>query len=450
MIENNLYINYISHLYDALRRAFFSKNIGFSVIRLIFIKYASDNCLGAFTREEMQDYMRIQRIFAARDVEAGPDSLVPILDMLDRHYQLPNLMHNSINEYAKELFGLDDSWVKKNTSDKNFAEIMSIISSMDLTDDLDTHENGMELALNLIDNLQYHGENARLASPFYSKRELGAIANKILNVNDEDVFLDFCSGIGTTTISAVGSKKCKIINRDINEECLSVAAMLYMMCGYEGFEIGVQDQFPSEIVFSEYNGQEKDIADKIFVEAPLGVKIKEHPLRDSSLISLGAAATLLKENGTAVVTVPASALFTQFGMARSFRQTLLESGMIQCVVALPFTYTRTSIPMFLVILSKKQRDAVLFVNFASFATKSAKFKGGNSLSDANLDTLLRIINNNEEVNGVSRFASFDEIQEKEFDITPMSYVSEIVKTEDITLDEIDAKLIELYKKLSNS
>lgn len=452
---NKNYIDYISELYNALRKAFFSKNIGFSVIRLIFLKYASDNCLGANTREEMQDYMRVQRIFAARDISGGPNGLVPVLHLIDKHYNLDGIVKNSINEYAKDLFGLDESWIKKNTSDKEFVEIMSVLSNMDLTDDINTHEVGMALVLNLIDNLQYHGENVKLGADFYSRRELGTLVNKILQVEDGDVFLDFCSGIGTTTISAVGNRRCRIINADVYEESLSVAAMLYIMCGYVGFEIKNQDSFLPYDAEMNVNAEENELADKIFVDPPI-LKIKENDLRDSALISLRKAIFSLKENGTAVVTVPASTLFTKFKGAQKFREELLGCGYIQSVVALPFTYTRTTVTMYLVVLSKKHNREVLFANFTPMGIKtalditiknSARFKGGNLLSEADLETIANVIVNGTEIEGVSRFVSPGEIANNEFDLTPARYVTEVIETEDISLKEIDDELNLLYEKL---
>lgn len=448
-MENNIYINQIYRLYDALRGAFFSKNIGFSVIRLLFLKYASDNCLGASSVPEMQNYMRVQRMLSAGDVGLGPNGLVPVLDMLDEHYHLDHLMHNSINEYAKELFGLDDSWVKKNTSDRNFVEIMNILSSMDLIDDAETHEKGRQLALTLIDNLQYHGENARLASPFYSRRELGPVINRVLNIQDDEIFLDFCSGIGTTTISAVGTKKCKIINQDISEECLSVAAMLYMMCGYENFELQTCDRFPQEYI-AECEEVEFEVADKIFVDPPVSLKVRSHPLRDSSLISLGTAATMLKENGTAVVVVTAAALTSSFIGSVKLREELVGNGYVQSVVALPLTFTRTSIPMYMVVLSKKKNDGVLFVNFTAYSTKANKYKGANAMTEEHLDLLSRIVCNSEEVENISQRVGLNDIVENEYNLMPMEYVTGVKDTPYVSIEEIDRELETLYAKLLES
>lgn len=449
--------NYIKGLYNILRDTFFAKNIGFSVIRLIFIKYASDNCLGAYTREEMQEYIRVQRMFAARDVGAGPNGLIPILSIMDRHYKLDNLMHKSINEYAKELFGLDDSWNKKNTSEKNFVEIMSLLSSMDFSDDLNTHEKGKILADLLIDNLQYHGENARLASPFYSRKEIGEIASGILNVQNDETFLDFCSGIGSTTITIVGDKKCKIYNTDINEESLSVAAMLYMMCGYEEFVLELKDRFAA--FPEEWTNYEPSIekVDKVFVDPPLGLRVKNHPLRESSVISMCDALSSLKENGIAVVCVPSIALSGMGSMAQMLREKFATSGYLQSVISLPITWTRSTVSINLIVFSKKANERVLFANFCSAGVKKvfennlrSLVKIGTILTEEDVHRVVEIINNNFEIEGVSRLVGLNEITTNSFDLTPNRYVVDIIEDENITLKEIDDELASLYAKLINT
>lgn len=455
MTENRPYIKEVYHLYDVMRDTFFSKNIGFGVIRLIFLKYASDNCLGAYTREEMQDYIKVQKLFAARDVGAGPNGIVPVLDLMDKHYNLGNLMHSSINEYAKELFGLDDSWNKKNTSERNFVEIMSILSSMDLTDNLETHEVGKVLVSVLVDNLQYHGENAKFASPYYSRREIGVLANKILNVKDNEIFLDFCSGVGTTTITSVGYAKCKVINHDINEEALSVASMLYIMYGYEDFVMEQKDGFPE--AFSDV--EEKpvfEIADKIFVDPPLGIKIKNNPLRDSAIIALSSAAAYLKDNGTAIVAIPSSALGGMGNFAGLLREKLVGNQYVQAVIALPMAWPGTMVSMNLVVLSKRQNKGVLFVNACGNALKNIfdinertykRTKGNVPFSDNQLDELASIINDGKEIDGLSRLVDLNEIVAKEYRLIPNLYVSDVIETDSVSLKEIDDELDALYSKL---
>lgn len=69
----------ISLLQEELNRVFYAKNTGFSAVRLFFLKYITDNFLGATTKEDMQHYALVQKMLAARDVEGGPNALIPVL-----------------------------------------------------------------------------------------------------------------------------------------------------------------------------------------------------------------------------------------------------------------------------------------------------------------------------------------------------------------------------------
>lgn len=446
------YLKGINTLYDCLRSAFFSKNIGFSVIRLIFLKYAIDNFLGADTREQMQEYQAVQRKLFNRDVEGGPNAIYPILDIVGNHYGILDIIRPSINEYAKELYGLDDSWNKKNTSTESYKEIMSVLLSLDLTDNLETFEKGKIISECLIRNLQYHGETARLTSPYYSREELGVIAKKLLNVTENDIFMDFCSGVGLSTLSIVGDTKCKIINYDINEEVLATASMLYIMRGYSNFEMKQKDCFEENPELSD--APKFEIADKIFVDPPLGVKLRNNPLRDSSVSALSQAAALLKENGMAVVAVPAMALSSYGPMAQKVREVLVGNMYVQSVISLPISWARSTISINLVVLSKTRNESVLFANFCSEGTKKlldnfskSNQKAGMDIEVEDLSSIVEIIKNKEEVEGVSRRVFMREIVENSYNLIPNIYIRDVMEFENITLKEIDEELATLYEKL---
>jgi len=462
MIDNKKIESDIWSLYNELRGAFFHKNIGFSVIRLIFIKYATDNCLGAYTREEMQDYNRLQRIFAARDVGAGPNGLVPIFSMLDREYRLNGVMHNSINDYARELFGLDDSWNRKNASDRNFERIMSILSTMDLIDDPNTYEKGKAIVNILANNLYSHGATDKSSAVYYSSYELNTIVSKLLDVREGESYLDFASGIGTSTLSIVSNGASPIVHCDVYSEILPVSAMLLIMSGHHNFRLINKDCFD----YDGYPLDEMDIvgspvvdaegtpimADKIFVDPPLGMKCKGNALRDSHYVAVQKALASLNDGGKAVVAVPASALFTSSKKARLFKEYILGSGYVESVISLPMTWSGTTVTINLLVLSKKQTYDIFFFNGTSeeckrLVEKEFKTRTPMQISEKGLEWISEVLANKVAVEGVSRLVNYQEIVLKEYDIIPTRYVQEKIIDVSITVDEIDAELKALYEKL---
>lgn len=461
MIDNKKIESDIWSLYNELRGAFFHKNIGFSVIRLIFIKYAADNCLGAYTREEMQDYSRLQRVFAARDVGAGPNGLVPILSLIDREYNLNGLMHKSINDYARELFGLDDSWNRKNASDRNFERIMSILSTMDLIDDPATFEKGKVIVDALTYNLYTHGATDKSSAVYYSSRELNAIVSKLLDVQEGETYLDFASGIGTSTLSIVGNGTSPIIHCDVYEEILPVSAMLLIMSGhhnfklinkdcfdYEGYPIDEMDVVGSPVIDNDGTGL---MADKIFVDPPLGMKCRGNALRDSHYVAVQKALASLKEGGKAVVAVPASALFTASKKAKLFKEYIFGNGYVESVITLPMTWSGTTVTINLLVLSKKKTYDVFFFNGISEECKrlveTNKTRSAMQISEQGLEWICGVIVNRDTIEGVSRAVNYQEIVSNEYDVIPTRYVQEKIIGDSTTVEEIDAELKALYEKL---
>ena len=458
-MDNKNYVSDIWELYDALRGAFFFKNIGFSVIRLVFLKYASDNCLGAYTREEMQDYIRVQRQFAARDVDGGPNAVRPVLMLIDREYDLHHLIESTINDYARELFGLDESWNRKNATSRNFARIMSVLSRMDLTDDLTTFEKGKAIVEVLISNLNAHGETAKASAPYYSSQELNTIAKALLAVSDNETYLDFCSGVGTSTISIVGDSKSRIFHCDVNEEMLSVSAMLLIMSGHSGFVLTNQDCLDTEERGFEINDNFVGepvmgiAADKIFVDPPLGLKCRGNSLRESYYVAVQKAVATLKEGGKAIVAVPGGALFNSANKSKLFKEYLLGNGYIEAVVSLPITWSSTAVTVNFLLVSKNRNSEIYFFNGCSeeckrLLGKELKTKGPVQISDNGLKWITDILVNKHVVECVSRFVSYDEILNKEFDIIPTQYIQDRTIFEDVSLSEIDAELKSLYERLA--
>ena len=462
MMDDKKIVSDIWNLYDELRSAFFHKSIGFSVIRLVFIKYATDNCLGAYTREEMQDYSRLQRVFAARDIGAGPNGLVPVLSLLDKEYKLNGLMHKSINDYARELFGLDDSWNKKNASDKNFERIMSILSTMDLIDDMHTFEKGKAIVNVLACNLYSHGTTDKSSAVYYSSHELNAIASKLLNVQEGESYLDFASGIGISTLSVVDNSSSPIVHCDINEEILTVSAMLLIMSGHHNFRLINKDCFDCEGTLAD----EKDVlgspivdeegaplmADKIFVDPPLGMKCRGNALRDSHYVAVQKALASLNDGGKAVIAVPASALFTSSKKANLFKEYLLGNGYVESVISLPMTWSGTTVTINLLVLSKKKTYDIFFFNGASeeckrIVDKDLKSRSAMQINQKGLEWISEILINKLTVEGVSRTVNYEKIVFNEYDIIPTRYIQEKNIIDNTTVEEIDSQLKALYKKL---
>ncbi len=434
-------------LQEELNRVFYTKNTGFSAVRLFFLKYITDNFVGASTKEDMQHYALVQKMLAARDVEGGPNALIPVLQIVDDYYHLNGLLKDSINEYAKELFGLDSSWNRKTATLDGFKRIMDALAGIDLTEESNSQEKGRMLVQDLLAGMQTRSDGNRFMGEFASKSEIGVLSQGILQIKEGETFLDFAAGTGTTTVLSVGNQECNIINADINRETLSIAAMLYIMNGYKHIEMNCVDVLSNPDIAWQ--------ADKIFIDAPIGMRVPNlrygAGLIDSTILSIYKTLECLDENGLAVVTVPSGLLFGTAKMQTTIKRELVNKGYLQAVIALPINWFGTGVTINILVLSKQQKgDKVLFLNAHStgFAKYVQKANGKlTSITQEGLDKILDIFHNNTEIEGLSSNISLQTIADKNYDLMSTTYVKERLEEDDMTVEEIDAELEKLYASL---
>lgn len=440
---------------ETLERAFYSKNTLFSATRLLFFKYVLDNFVGATTKEDYQRYSRIKTMLAAQDVDAGPNEVGIVLDIVDQYYKVDGLFSNSRSDYAKELFGMDAGWQRKTAEKTAFTDIMSILASIDLEDD-EFCNKGKMLVESLLVQMQNKNARSRMFTESCTRQEVCAIANSILKVQDGDTFLDFASGSGMSTISIVGNKKANVINFDINEEVLSISAMLYLMYGYSEIKFRCADTLLNPGL--ELNPWHYDIqqvrANKIFVDPPVGIKVdttEKYGYRiDSTIAAIDQVTESLEYGGKGLVTVHPSILYGSSIQQNERKKRLIEQGYLSAVVALPITFGRTAVTMSLMIISKEKNDQVLFVNANSkaFSQYVEKIRPREEvINQQGIDFISDIVNNKLVVNEISALVDAEVIMQKGYDLMPTTYVKERMMQETLTMEEIEAELKSLYAKL---
>lgn len=441
--ENVNKISYLE-LEASLNRAFFTKNTVFSTIRLLFLKYISDNFIGAMSKEDFQSYALVQKMFAARDIEGGPNALYPVLTIIDECYRFDGIIRESINEYAKELFGLDASWNRKSASLIDFKAIMNALAEIDLTENAEKTK-GKELARELILQLQQRNLGNRMFSDYVSRTEVGELANKLLQVQDNEHFFDFTAGCGSTTLAIVGDKNCKITNYDLNRESLSVLAMLCIMQGYKDINIKCVDSF------RDYS--EPVVADKIFVDAPFGMKIEDHftnQKKESIILAIEKTIESLSENGLGVLTVNSGLLFGSGKAHKETKRKLIDDGYLKSVIALPISYFGTVVSINMLVVSKEKNEKVIFVNANSKSFLQYLIKASSrevSISKEGVELLADIVNNEKEVKGLSVSVMNKEVEANDYNLMPTTYVKELIEKETRTIEDIDSELEKLYAQL---
>jgi type I restriction enzyme M protein len=142
----------------------------------------------------------------------------------------------------------------------------------------------------------------------------------------------------------------------------------------------------------------------------------------------------LKNGGTMAIVLPHGVLFRGAAEGK-IREKLLRSGNIYAVIGLPANlFYNTSIPTCIIVL-KKHRDGrdVLFIDASQ---KFEKGKKQNAMTDEHIDSVIELYNKRETVDKESHLASFEEIENNDFNLNIPRYVDNFEKEEEINLGDL--------------
>lgn len=117
------------------------------------------------------------------------------------------------------------------------------------------------------------------------------------------------------------------------------------------------------------------------------------------------------------------------------REKLLRAGNIYAVIGLPANmFYNTSIPTCIIVL-KKHREGrdVLFIDASK---KFEKDKKQNKMTDEHIEEVLELYHKREEVEKQSYLASFEEIEENDFNLNIPRYVDTFEKEPDVDINAV--------------
>lgn len=449
MMERDILHEQIRELKMMMDRAFYTRNSVFAMIRALFLKYITDNFVGAFTAEDMRLYAEMQKMLATRDFDKNPKIVGALFEVMSKMYgsDIKRILASSINDYEQELFGSSIYWQRNNIRKDDARNLIWKLSEINLTEADNSHTVGKKLVKELTTMLSM--ADYRNITGYVTGKVVATIAKKILQVKEGETFLDFASGTGLSTLTIVEDEPCKIINSDILESNLALAVMLYIMYGYRDFKVTVKSYDEPKLEGLE--------ADKIFVDPPFGVKMGMDfygVKMDSVAKAVEMATAYLNFNnptGLAVVTVNSGYLFGTSKNLCYLKQNLLATGFLKAVVALPLNVPGTTgVTVNLLVIDTNENEKVIFANACgkTFSKYVDRAKGReNIISEEGINKVAEIVNFGIQEEGLSTVVSVDEIMKNNFDLMPSRYVKEIRTGIDMTLEEIDNRLAALYAKL---
>lgn len=153
----------------------------------------------------------------------------------------------------------------------------------------------------------------------------------------------------------------------------------------------------------------------------------------------------LKSTGTMGIVLPHGVLFRGAAEGK-IRQKLLEKGYIYAVIGLPAgIFYSTGIPTIIMILKKDRpgRD-VLFIDGSK---EFVKGKPQNTLTDANIERLYNAYKDRKDEEKFCHVATFEEIQENDFNLNIPRYVDTFEPEPDVDLGELNKEMAETNEQI---
>ena len=152
----------------------------------------------------------------------------------------------------------------------------------------------------------------------------------------------------------------------------------------------------------------------------------------------------LASNGTASIVCFPGILY-RTGAEQKIRKYLIDNNFIDCIIQLPENlFFGTSIATCIMVLKKNKTDnRTLFIDASK---ECVKVTNNNRLTNENIENILKIFENREDVQYVSRLVLNKEIEENNYNLSVSTYVEKEDTREVIDIKELNKQLDEIVKR----
>lgn len=152
----------------------------------------------------------------------------------------------------------------------------------------------------------------------------------------------------------------------------------------------------------------------------------------------------LASNGTAAI-VCFPGIMYRGGAEKKIRKYLIDNNYIDCVIQLPSNlFFGTSIATCIMVLKKNKADnKTLFIDATN---ECIKVTNNNKLTQENMDRIVETYASRLEDDHFSHLASYNEIEENDYNLSVSTYVEPEDTREKIDIIELNAQIAEIVKK----
>ena len=334
-----------------------------------------------------------------------------IKDRLISESLINALRRVSISQIVRDIF--DSVYSASNDPDVNIAELYDAV--------LDS----------------YQDMAGRNAGEFGGNRSLAKLEGALLNAKDNCSIYDGYCGMATSIVEA-GNNTNKFYIRDMMLPVLSKAVI----------NLYIHDRPIESALCGDSNIFDGKKYDYIISEPPFSIKRDldymrsvdpEGHIKSRESLEVERMIEALKDNGRAVILVPAGILFSMSSL-KDFREALLQSRHVETIVGLkPGAVMGSMVSAMLLVIDKsKEFDNILMVD------TSDAWEGNRGrvmkISQKNIDKISEIVRNRQIKDNISVLISLEEIRNNALNMTPAMYVHPY-NIKDVEVADISALIL---------
>lgn len=346
---------------------------------------------------------------------------------------------------------------------KALTEIVNLVDQVEYKD-----ENGKDILGDIYEFLiaKFAGNSGKKAGEFYTPHKVSEVLAKLatisLNQNeDKPSVYDFACGSGSLLLTVQDEIKNNVLyyGQELNTTTYNLARMNLMMhdVAYDRMTLKNADTLEQDWP-DGVDGQGVDHPrnfDVVVANPPYSArwdnndrKLKDPRFKDYGLAPKTKAdyAFLLHglyhldQNGTMAIVLPHGVLF-RGAKEGKIREALLKKNQIDAIIGMPAgLFYSTGIPTVILVLKKnKTNKDVLFIDASKGFEKG---KNQNILRDKDIDKIINTYKERKDVERYAHVATFDEIQENDFNLNIPRYVDTFVPEPPVDLKKVAADLHE--------
>ncbi len=474
---------------DVLRGKMDANEYKTYLLGLVFYKYLSDSYLvkvyDLLNDEQPENLFEAQKVYEeAMNSSDRDDLLSELKDSL--HYTLePDMTYISILKQAKDnrfnreklqaafnriqesdelfnsLFADVDLYSNRlgagdQKQSATIADLIKVLEDADLVNTKgDVLGNAYEYLIG-----QFASETGKKAGEFYTPHGPAQILCRIAMTGQEDKkglqVYDPCMGSGSLMLSCMHYSKepdyIKYYGQELMPSTYNLARMNMFLHGVMPENQHLRN---ADTLDADWPTDEETEFDVVTMNPPYSAKwsAADGFKQDERFMDYGGALAPkskadyafllhgfyhLKPNGTMAIVLPHGVLF-RGASEGTIRKILLENGSIYAVIGLPSNmFYNTSIPTCIIVL-KKHREGrdVLFIDASNQFEKEKK---QNVMNEEHIDHVLELFRNRQSVEKEAYLASYEDIQNNDFNLNIPRYVDTSEEEEEIDVKALSSKL----------